>query len=42
MHRWDAADFWGGRLGIVRVYDTDIGLAGIEQNWAADQSRFGL
>ena len=42
MHRWDASDFWGGRLGIVRVYDTDIGLAGIEQNWAADQSRFGL
>jgi len=42
MHRWDAADFWGGRLGIVRIYDTDIGLAGVEQNWAADQSRFGL
>jgi hypothetical protein len=42
MHRWDAADFWGGRLGIVRVYDTDIGLAGVEQNWAADQNRFGL
>jgi hypothetical protein len=42
MHRWDAADFWGGRLGIVRIYNTDIGLAGVEQNWAADQSRFGL
>jgi len=42
MHRWDQADFWGGRLGIVRVYDTDIGLAGIEQNWIADQNRFGL
>jgi hypothetical protein len=42
MHRWDASDFWGGRLGIVRIYDTDIGLAGVRQNYLADRARFGL
>jgi hypothetical protein len=42
MHRWDNDDYWGGRLGIVRIYDTDITAAGVTQNWAADQARFGL
>jgi hypothetical protein len=42
MHRWDQADFWGGRLGIVRIYDTDITTAGVEQNWLANRARFGL
>ena len=42
MHRWDNSDCWGGRLGIVRIYDTDIGSAGVEQNWLADRTRFGL
>jgi len=42
MTRWDPGGFWGGRLAIVRVYDTDIGAAGVEQNWNADRARFGL
>ena len=42
MHRWDNADCWGGRLGIVRIYDTDIGAAGVRQNYLADRARFGL
>ena len=42
MHRWDGGDVWGGRLGIVRIYDTDIGAAGVTQNWLADRTRFGL
>ena len=42
MHRWDASDFWGGRLGIVRIYDTNIGAAGVTQNFNADRTRFGL
>jgi Concanavalin A-like lectin/glucanases superfamily len=42
MHRWDAAQYWGGRLGIVRIYNSAIGAQGINQNWQADRSRFGL
>ena len=42
MTRWDPGGLWGGRLGIVRIYDTDIGAAGVDQNWAADRARFGL
>jgi hypothetical protein len=42
MHRWDSADCWGGRLGIVRIYDADIGAAGVAQNWNANRERFGL
>ena len=42
MHRWDSGDVWGGRLGIVRIYDTDIGAAGVLQNFNADRARFGI
>ena len=42
MHRWDGGDVWGGRLGIVRIYDTDIGAAGVLQNFNADRARFGI
>ena len=42
MHRWDAADCWGGRLGIVRIYDQDIGAGGVTQNFNANKNRFGL
>lgn len=42
MHRWDNNDVWGGNLSIVRIYDTDIGSAGVNQNWNANKSRFGL
>jgi hypothetical protein len=42
MHRWDSADCWGGRLGIVRIYDRDIGPVDLLQNFNADRARFGL
>jgi hypothetical protein len=42
MHRWDNNDYWGGRLGIVRIYDADIGAAGVAQNFNANRERFGL
>jgi len=43
MQKWDGdAQYWGGKLGIVRVYNTDIGTGGINQNWSANKSRFGL
>ena len=42
MRRWDNADYWGGKLGIVRIYNADIGASGITQNWTANKVRFGL
>ena len=42
MGRWDNAQFWGGRLSIVRIYSADIGSAGVSQNFATTKSRFGL
>ena len=42
MRRWDNADFWGGRLAIVRIYSGDIGLSGVTQNFDAQRGRFGI
>ena len=42
MTRWDPGGLWGGRLSIVRIYDTALDLAGVTQNYTADQARFGL
>jgi hypothetical protein len=42
MARWDSADYWGGRLGIVRIYDDALTAEQVTQNYNADRSRFGL
>jgi hypothetical protein len=42
MNRWDSADYWGGRLGIVRIYDAALTAEQVTQNYDADRSRFGL
>ena len=42
MRRWDAAQYWGGRLGIVRIYDDALTAEQVTQNYDADRSRFGL
>jgi len=42
MRRWDLANYWGGKLGIVRIYNADIGTTGIAQNWNANRARFGI
>lgn len=42
MRRWDAHQYQGGSLGIVRIYDADIGSAGVTGNFNADRQRFGL
>lgn len=42
MRRWDADQYWGGRLAIVRIYSSDIGSSGVVQNYNAARSRFGL
>jgi hypothetical protein len=42
MNRWDSADYWGGRLGIVRIYDDALTAEQVTQNYNANRSRFGL
>jgi hypothetical protein len=42
MRRWDNAEYWGGRLAIVRIYTGDITSTGVTQNWNAQRNRFGL
>ena len=42
MRRWDNPEFWGGRLGVVRIYNTAFGNAQIAQNYNAIRGRFGI
>jgi hypothetical protein len=42
MRRWDNADYWGGRLSIVRIYNKALTATEIDQNWNTNRSRFGL
>jgi hypothetical protein len=43
MRRWDAFNqYWGGRLSVVRIYNTALDTTQITQNWNAQKSRFGL
>jgi hypothetical protein len=42
MSRWDNAQYWGGKLAIVRIYDASIGASGVSQNFIANRSRFGI
>jgi hypothetical protein len=42
MERWDSADYWGGKLAIVKIYDGDIGASGVANSWNANKNRFGL
>lgn len=42
MDRWDNAEFWGGRLGIVKIYQGALSQTGVTNNWNANRTRFGL
>ena len=42
MRRWDNAEFWGGRLAVVRIYDGALGQSGITYNFNSSKARFGL
>jgi hypothetical protein len=42
MQRWDNPDYWGGNLGIVKIYLGDIGASGVNNSWNNNRSRFGL
>jgi hypothetical protein len=42
MRRQDVANYWGGGVSIIRVYDTALSAADITQNWDANRGRYGL
>ena len=42
MRRWDNADYWGGYLGIVRIYSDALTATQIQTNYNANKTRFGL
>jgi hypothetical protein len=42
MRRWDNPDYWYGRLGVVRIYNTAFSNVQIDQNYQAVRSRFGI
>jgi len=42
MRRWDLGHYWGGRLSVVRIYNTALNATEIDQNFNAERSRFGV
>lgn len=42
MRRWDDADYWGGKLAIVQVYDGAMDATQVTTNWNNNRNRFGL
>jgi hypothetical protein len=42
MRRWDNAEYWGGRLSVVKIYNRALSSIEIGQNYNALRSRFGL
>jgi hypothetical protein len=42
MRRQDVANYWGGGVSIIRVYDTALDSTQVAQNYNAQKSRFGL
>jgi len=42
VERWDSNDYWGGKLGIVNIYEGDIGAVGVAASWNINKARFGL
>lgn len=42
MRRWDDADYWGGKLAIVQVYDGAMNATQVNSNWNNNKARFGL
>lgn len=41
MRRWDAAEYMGGRLSIVRIYSSPLTAGDVSTNFQASQARFG-
>jgi len=42
MNRWDTGNYWGGHLGIVRIYSTALTATQVATNYNANKTRFGL
>jgi hypothetical protein len=42
MRRWDSGDYWGGGLGVVRIYNSVLDSTSINDNFQAQRGRFGL
>lgn len=42
MRRWDAAQYMGGRLGIIRIYSSALTAGDVTANFQVGQARFGL
>ena len=42
MRRWDAEQYWGGSLAIVKIYDGSFGAAEVENSWNTNRARLGL
>jgi hypothetical protein len=40
MRRWDYHNYWGGRLAVVRIYNTALNVDEVTQNFNAERSRF--
>ena len=42
MRRWDNAEFWGGYLATVGIYDKALDAGQVASLWNSTKSRFGL
>ena len=42
MRRWDNAEYWGGNLGIVNIYQGAFKAGDVAASWNSKKSRFGL
>jgi hypothetical protein len=42
MKRWDFSEYWGGKLGIIKMYQGAMNSVGVTQSWNANKARFGL
>ena len=42
MRRWDNAEFWGGALAVVRIYNRALEAHELEANYFWGRGRFGL
>jgi hypothetical protein len=42
MRRWDNADYFGGSLAVVRIYNRALSTAEIYTNFNAQRARFGI
>jgi hypothetical protein len=42
MKRWDYSEYWGGKLGIVKIYQGAMNSIIVSQSWNLNKARFGL